>query len=155
MHKLKSAPRLGQVYCMQIGKDLIIFSLFIMPIDQAAISRTHLSRELCAHTGNGNLYCMTLACNRDGNVGAGFEHLLSDVCGPGMVFHQTLYVVITQNCQALGFMIRCTQYEKAIPVSKDRFAFLFVALSEKIGIINPQSIVMGVYSILNYAGKFL
>ena len=52
-------------------------------------------------------------------------------------------------------MIRCTQYEKAIPVSKDRFAFLFVALSEKIGIINPQSIVMGVYSILNYVGKFL
>ena len=42
------------------------------------------------------------------------------------------YVLITQNCQVLGFMIRCTQYEKPIPVPKDRFAFSFVLSQKKL-----------------------
>ena len=40
--------------------------------------------------------------------------------------------IFTQNCQILGFMIRCTQYEKPIPVPNDRLAFLFVLSQKKL-----------------------
>ena len=62
---------------------------------------------------------------------------------------------ITQTVKFWVFIIRCTQYEKPIPVPKDRFAFLFVLSQKKIGMINPQSIGMDVYNILNCVSKFL